>query len=134
MTTKPQWCSRRMIQNPFFMGVCLSEVAFHKALRGMKVPRSVWPEWIKTHQAHATAHIFEGLRGGNAAIVCLRGWEGRDPIEVAGLLVHEGVHIWQHIREFIGEHHPSAEFEAYSLQAIAQDLMQAFVDAQKATP
>lgn len=129
---KPQWCRRRLIENPFYMGVCLTEAAFHKALRGMKVPRGSWPAWVRTPQAHATAHIFEGLRGGNAALVCLRGWEGRDPIEVAGLLVHEGVHIWQQVREYIGESHPSIEFEAYSVQAIAQDLMQAFVDARGA--
>lgn len=33
------------------------------------------------------------------------------------------VHIWQEVRTMMNEKEPSIEFEAYSIQKIAQDLM-----------
>jgi len=42
---------------------------------------------------------------------------------VYGLIVHEATHIWQEIKELLGEDNPSKEFEAYSMQWIAQELM-----------
>ena len=47
-------------------------------------------------------------------------------LEVFGLLVHEATHVWQFILEHIGEEGPGYELEAYAMQAIAQELLQAF--------
>lgn len=127
----PVWCDRRIIVNPFHMGVCLTEEAFWRAMNYMKIPVGDRPPFISTPQANATLHTFSHTSGKQVALLCMRDWEGRNPIEVAGLIVHEAVHLWQQVREYIGEKNPSSEFEAYSVQAIAQDLMQGFVDAQK---
>lgn len=130
MSKRPAWCNRGMIESPFHTAVCLSEEAFHRALRTMGMPRKDWPSFILSKYADATVHMFDGDRS-HAALVCLRGWEGRDPIEIAGLLVHEATHMWQQYCEQIGESDPSREFEAYGIQALSQSLMQGFVDAQK---
>lgn len=67
-------------------------------------------------------HTFE--RDGEAVcIVCLSGTEGRSGVEIAGMLIHEAVHIWQQYCEDIGERHPGDEQEAYAIQAIAQELL-----------
>ncbi len=132
-TSKPQWCDRRLIVNPYHVALCLSEEAFEATLTEIGVPPNMWPDWIKAPWSDATAHIIEH-KDTRLSVVCMRGWEGRNPIEVAGLLVHEAVHIWQEVCDIIGERHPSAEFEAYSIQAIAQDLMQGFVDATSQDP
>ncbi len=58
--------------------------------------------------------------------MCVRAWEGRDPVEVAGLLVHEAVHVWQAYAQSIGERTPGEEQEAYAIQGIAQELMAEF--------
>lgn len=56
------------------------------------------------------------------AVVQIGDTSERTIIEVFGLLLHESIHIWQKIRERMGERNPSSEFEAYSIQALAQDL------------
>jgi hypothetical protein len=47
------------------------------------------------------------------------------PYDVVGMLVHEGTHVWQHIKDIIGEDQPSKEFEAYSMQHIVSGLLRA---------
>lgn len=42
------------------------------------------------------------------------------------MLTHEAVHIWQEIKLQLGEKEPSYEFEAYSIQNISQNLMEAY--------
>lgn len=56
----------------------------------------------------------------------MQDWRDRNPIEVAGLLIHEAVHIWQQYADGIGEHEPGAEQEAYAIQCIAQELLSEF--------
>ena len=49
-------------------------------------------------------------------------------LKIAALLVHEAVHVFQYHCEYLGETAPSKEFEAYSIQFIAQALMQKYAD------
>ncbi|MFH3942297.1 hypothetical protein ACJBLD_17075 [Acinetobacter nosocomialis] len=60
------------------------------------------------------------------AIVQIGDTSDKDQIQVYGLLLHEAVHVWQFVKRRMGEHEPSVEFEAYSIQAIAQDLFEMF--------
>jgi hypothetical protein len=70
--------------------------------------------------------MLENPEMGQVAVIGMRDWQGRNSIEVAGLLVHEAVHVWQEYADRIGERHPGAEQEAYAIQAIAQELMAEF--------
>ncbi|HID0922158.1 TPA: hypothetical protein ACXEMB_003562 [Acinetobacter baumannii] len=63
---------------------------------------------------------------GSYAVVQLGDTSERKLIEIYGLLLHEAVHVWQKVRKLMGEKEPSSEFEAYSIQAIAQDLFEMF--------
>lgn len=125
------WCDRSLILAPAHYGVCLSEKAYHAALDKLKFPKSSRPDWVPAGK-DAAVHWIEGGAHGPVAIVCMTGDEGRKAIEVAGLLVHEGVHIWQEILRILGEETPSPEFEAYSIQWISQQLMEAYVSAKGA--
>ncbi|MDH2521275.1 hypothetical protein [Acinetobacter baumannii] len=67
---------------------------------------------------------------GAYAVVQLGDTSGRNLIEVYGLLLHEAVHVWQKIKKLMGEREPSSEFEAYSIQAIAQDLFKMYEESE----
>jgi hypothetical protein len=84
-------------------------------------------DYTMSPSANATCYEFES-NGKTSFIVTLKGWKGQDPIEIASLLVHEATHIKQHVMRIIGEKNPSNEFEAYVMQNIAGNLMQAFKD------
>lgn len=117
------WCSRSLVIAPVYFGLCITEDAFQKQLKKLGVKRETWP---KFSYSHATTHFFEKPDGKRCVIVCISDWKERSGIQIAALLVHEAVHIWQEIRDVLGEKQPSSEFEAYSIQSISQELMDSF--------
>lgn len=52
--------------------------------------------------------------------------ETTSPLGIAGICAHEAVHVWQYIKEHIGEESPGMEQEAYAIQAITHQLFEAF--------
>lgn len=118
---KTRWLDRRIAAPGPFLALCLSEAEFRAAMAPLKTPEV--PHWCRKD---AMTHTFDHEDGGLCCVVCIKGWEGRNPIEVAGLLVHEAVHVWQQYAESIGERFEGAEQEAYAVQAIAQELMAEF--------
>jgi hypothetical protein len=64
------------------------------------------------------------------AIVQIGDTSERTSVEIHGLLLHEAVHVWQRVKQRMGETNPSTEFEAYSIQSIAQDLFEMFEESQ----
>lgn len=119
---RTEWLDRRIAAPGPYLALCLNEDQFKAACKHIKCQP---PSFIVNDWSNATAHYFDGKRG-QTVIVCLRDWEGRNPIEVAGLLVHEAVHVWQEYAARIGEQEPGREQEAYAIQAIAQELMAEF--------
>jgi hypothetical protein len=118
---KTRWLDRRIAAPGPYLALCLSEEEFRAAILPLK--SAVVPAWCLKD---ATTHIFDSNDGGLCCVICMDGWQGRDPIEVAGLLVHEAVHVWQQYADSIGERCSGAEQEAYAVQAIAQELMAEF--------
>lgn len=122
-----KWCDRSVITAPYFC-LCKTEAQFHAELKRMDVPSDQWPEFV-IPGADATTHYFTKPDGKTACIVTLSGHAEREPIAVAGLLVHEAVHIWQQTRDAMRETSPGREIEAYSIQWIAQQLMWSYTDS-----
>lgn len=99
----------------------MSEADYAATCREMGI--GTVPQWA--HPMRATTHVTENTAHGEMAfIVTMRPEDvaGKDAIEVAALLVHEATHIWQYHKEHLGEREPSAEVEAYAMQAISQQL------------
>lgn len=119
------WLDRRIAAAGPHLALALTADEFAAACRHIKI--EVPTDAMKTGHAHATTWFFDHPNGADfVAIVALASTEGRDPIEVAGLLVHEAVHVWQRYRDWIGESRPGVEQEAYGIQAIAQELLAEF--------
>jgi hypothetical protein len=123
MSNQVEWLDRRIACPGPYMALCLNERQFAKACRKIRIAP---PPFVRNAWSHATTHWVHAAEG-LTVIVCLQHFEGRDPIEVAGLLVHEAVHIWQQYAESIGEDRPGTEQEAYAIQSISQALMASFV-------
>lgn len=124
------WCSRELVRSPYFFGLCKSEADFHRELRRLGLSRDEYPQWLGG-SAHAKICELTHLKTKRRlAIVCIDAAANRKVkrkrCEIDGLLVHEAVHLWRWIKEDIGEREPSSEFEAYSVQHIAQELMYAY--------
>lgn len=112
------WCNRGW--QPLSYGFCPSEAAWHHEMKRLGVENEPYP----TSTGHC-AYFYNLKRTANCAIVTVAN-HTRRPIEVIGLLTHEAMHVWREIRNCIGERDPSAEFEAYSMQAITQELIAAY--------
>lgn len=120
---KTEWLNRKLMTGPY-LSLCLSEEAFLQVMRKLNIKKGI-PEWVSPG-ASATMHEATNSSGQLVCIVCMRDWEDRDPVSVAGVLVHEAVHVFQKYCEDIGEKTPSSEFQAYSIQYISQQLMNSF--------
>lgn len=117
-----RWLDRRIACPGPYLALCLNQPQFDAVCRKLHIQPH---PFILNEHSDATAHYLEGPQG-LCVVVCLRGTRGRDPIEVAGLIVHEAVHAWQEYAARIGEDRPGREQEAYAIQAISQELMAEF--------
>ena len=115
-----------------YLAFVTSQEEFDKALKDIEctdcddafVPNG-WP---------ACTHTFGEVNG---SIACIVGFDMKkaaeqDPIDVAALLVHEAVHVWQANETAAGKlgcfgH----EGEAYAIQNISTQLMAAYAERLK---
>ncbi len=116
-----EWLDRRIALPGPYLALVLSEAEFILAAKFLGVSEP--GPWLRTDHSDATAHTFTHPGKANSVVVALQVNEGWNAIEIAGLLVHEAVHIWQRYAEDMGEHRPGDEQEAYAIQTIAQELM-----------
>ena len=127
---KTKWLDRRIACAGPYLTLCLAQEEFDAILKRLKVKYAT--PYVSSG-ADATAHHLTNYKGEAVAIVCLSGFEERSPVEVAGMLVHEAVHVWQNYCQDIGEKEPGREQEAYAIQTIAQELMSEFARRMRET-
>lgn len=128
MKRKPdgsRWCDRNPMPHMRHYALVTSENAMRAELANVNEPFDF--PWINKG-ANATVHYFsETEHHCTAAIVAIDAKPGRTGIQVAALLCHEAVHLFQRYCQDINESEPSSEFQAYSIQWIAQELMTQYV-------
>lgn len=118
------WGHRNLISLPLYFCLCTSQKEFNKEWLGCGLPKEKIEPYV-TPGKDATVVTVEH-KGSIISFVGVANWEGKDPIAICGLLVHEAMHIWQRTLQMMGEENPSEEFETYSVQAIASELMYLF--------
>ena len=125
LSTKAVWCSRVLLESQF-IALCVTEKQYLAELRRLKIEPDEAGPFVKNGYG-ACCHFFENHDSlGRACIVCIQPTKTSTLEQCYALLLHEAVHIWQSERRQMNEHDPSAEFEAYSIQSIAQGLFLAF--------
>lgn len=128
---KDLWLERGMFVGGYLALVTTQE-EFVEALKDIEctdytdafVPNG-WP---------ACTHSFDNVKGSVACIVGLDMQKAaeQDPIDVAALLVHEAVHVWQTNEKAAGKLGCFGdEGEAYSIQNISTRLMTAYAEKLK---
>ena len=110
---------------PGYVGFCFDEKPFAKEMKRLAIKDP--PRWLN-EGAHGTCHSFEHPTDGLTILVCMNGAlaKKKKPIAVIELMVHECTHVWQRLREFMNEHTPSAEFEAYTMGYLVQQCLIAY--------
>lgn len=121
---KTNWLNRRVACPGPYLALVLSQAEFDQAMRHCKQP--LGRSYLSTKRADATTHLLANDHGETVAVVALGDISTRSGVEIAGLLVHEAVHVWQEHCASIGENNPAHEQEAYGIQSIAQELMAEF--------
>lgn len=122
------WCDRGWM--PVYYGFCPNEAAWKAEMRRLcreGATEAVAREPYPTQDARATH--FVGPSDKTLVIVTIGHHidRKRDVSAVAALIVHEAMHVWRAMRKNIGEDDPSAEFEAYAIQAIFTGLYDAYL-------
>ena len=124
---KVQYLDRELVRGNVYYALCVTEAQFLAELKRLNVPRQQHGYWVNP-RAYATTHYLED-GDDQICLVCIAPPQTDTPsIEVVGLLVHEAVHVWQAMRDSMGETNPSAEFEAYGIQMLSARLIQSYVD------
>ena len=130
MKPRDLFLPRAFIVGPY-LALCTTEEMFNSLLDYIDTPKEGRPKWV-SDGAHATTHTIDQEVEGQRkviSVVCLaKPPEGITGVDIAALLVHEAVHVWQNAMANINEDSPSKEFEAYSIQAISANLMNAYVE------
>lgn len=110
---------------PVYIGFCPSEKAWNREMKRFGMSRP-YP-----NSAGCTLR-FENSAGKTCILVCIHERLKADSCRhgIIGLIVHECTHAWRFILNDIGEDIPSSEFEAYSMQAITQQVTTAFCDTR----
>ena len=116
-----KWCSRVLVTSPLYLGLCTSELSYRRELKRLGVENP--SEWLEDTDV-GKVHQFEEENGATAIIVCVRPSDSARSVQAT--VVHEAVHVWQFVKEYIGEREPSKEFEAYSVENIYTTLMDAY--------
>ncbi|OWT68074.1 MULTISPECIES: hypothetical protein [unclassified Achromobacter] len=114
---------------PLQFGACFSAVEFYREMRQLKCDDP--PSF--TCDKSAAVHTFEGSDDSIRMLLTLDpvAAAAQDGIEIAALLAHEAVHVMQECRRWMGEKEPGSEWEAYTVQHVAQEFMGWYQDYMK---
>ncbi len=116
------WLSRMLLKGPRLV-LCLSEADYAEVIEFLDVSN---PDPWMADGCCAYVHTFRSPQG-RTAVVCLNPASFESPIEIASVITHESVHVWQRYCEYIDEDKPGIEIEAYVIENIAKTLMEAYV-------
>lgn len=122
-----KWCDRGLVVAPLYFTIATSPKHLKSILKNLN-----WSGGhIEEPQKDAAKVQFLNSKNNKTIALVLIYDHSKDLTSTLALIVHESVHVWQEIRSMMGEQSPSKEFEAYSIQAISQQLMTEYLRQTK---
>lgn len=109
---------------PVFIGFCPNEKAWKREMKRMG------RDPAECRYSTSDGHLATFFRNDEPPICIITIKDGAENERclsaIVGIIVHECTHVWQEIREYIGEDKPGAENEAYTLQTLTMNVLAAF--------
>lgn len=115
-----KWLNRRVAQLGPFLTLCLSQEELDNSTKNLTRCNVEFPldgAICTTFENEKTCELV------SIVSVSKKSQKSCNAIEMAGLLIHESVHVWQNYANSIGEQNPGSEQEAYAIQGISQELL-----------
>lgn len=110
---------------PVNIGVCGSKEAWDDLMGRMSVKD-------EPYNTDAAGRCTRFEKSGETVTIVLtfdtRRFKKASLMQILGLVTHECVHAWQYTLEAMAEDSPGREVEAYAIQALVQDTMNALKD------
>ncbi len=122
-----KWLDNTLVPAPLPYSLCRTEKEFRKLLRKLGLKLQNQPEYMPKG-AGACTHFFNGASESDpdVVIVCFDKDAGYSTVESHVILTHEAVHVYQYQRDALGEATPGCEAEAYAIQTITHNLINAY--------
>jgi hypothetical protein len=124
---KINWLSRMLLKGPRIV-LCMNDSEYQQVIKYLVVHDP--DPWLQDGMG-ACVHHFQSSGGGQTACVCMDVDSFESPVEIASVITHESVHIWQRYKEYIGEDSPGIEIEAYAIENISKTLMEEYASRIK---
>lgn len=121
-----KWADKTLMAARVRYRLCMSAQEFHSVMRWLRVPMAQRPEFIAEKSYCAVTHTFDRYDRRRFCVVCFPFKKDEAPLDVVSTLIHEAVHVWQITKAYIEETTPSCEFEAYSIEKIAYELIKEY--------
>lgn len=124
---KARWADPCVLQAQLWYTVVTTEKMFQREMRKMGYSKEMTRDTNWLAGGGACVQKFDNAAddGRHVLLVSIKPIPS-DPTQVMGLLVHEAVHVWEHILEALGEKQPSSEMQAYGIQGIFLQLFQEY--------
>ncbi len=128
---KSQWLDRGLTVCALYYCLCLTEKEYLRQLKHCKIPETKAGPF--SHEWGDAGVFFYQSEGKYVALVCMDQAEivkrELTGVQIAAILAHEAVHIWQKHARLIGSFNDHGdEEEAYAIQTITQSLLQSYRD------
>lgn len=122
---KTKWLDRSLLMGGY-LTLVTSQTEYKRALKDLECDAN---DRFVTEGAYASTHCLRNTDGSIAHIVAVDKERAKDytGVDIAALLVHEAVHVWQNTEVDAGEMGCfGKEGEAYAVQCISLTLMREY--------
>ena len=123
----PEFNRLNLLSVGMVVALFTTRAQYKTAMHEIGIREENWHAWPDPGCAWVYTYVDGERARGKHVVVCMGDTAGLDGIDIASVLCHEAVHVWQAYCSHISERYPADEQSAYAIQAISEFLMREFV-------